>query len=216
VNNLAIKFFVFVLVLLFALPGSSSAASVNHNVPNVLQAPTGKWTDARQKYGCEEASILMAWAWLSDKIFDPRQAEGEIIAMADFETNIMLGLHHDTSAADTAKLMREYYGVLSLRVENNITVEDLKAVLNQGAIAIVPVGFAKNARPFYPKPIARHTVVVGAYDETAQTFGINDPLYKNTLWIPEKVIAKSLRGYSTGINRPVRKSHSAMIVVSPR
>ncbi len=42
---------------------------VTQSVPFTVQAPLGDWTDARQQDGCEEASVLMAMAWVRDEEF---------------------------------------------------------------------------------------------------------------------------------------------------
>ncbi|MBI5913267.1 hypothetical protein HY839_02375 [Candidatus Azambacteria bacterium] len=79
------------------------------DVPFTVQAPFGGWADARQDYGCEEASILMAMRWVRGETLTPAQAEQEIIAISEFEKE-RYGDFHDTSAQDTLKVVKAYFG----------------------------------------------------------------------------------------------------------
>lgn len=51
---------------------------VRLTVPFTAQAPTGNWDDVKQGNGCEEASILMAHAWVMNQEIDKEWAVNEI------------------------------------------------------------------------------------------------------------------------------------------
>ena len=53
-------------------------------VPFTAQAPLGNWGNVKQGNGCEEASVLMAYAWVKGKDIDPNSAAEEIEKISDF------------------------------------------------------------------------------------------------------------------------------------
>ena len=180
-----------------------------HDVPSILQMPTGNRWDSRQALGCEEASILMTYAWATGKNFTPAEAEREITAMADFEKTVMFGFHQDTGAADTAKLMREYYGYANVEVRRGISTRHIHEALQSGAVVIVPLDTRKLVGK---KGVSRHTVAVTGYDEARKEFIINDPLARNPIRAKESSLRRALRDYRSGI-RGVLLASSAMIVI---
>lgn len=200
-------------IFIAALIPKNTGASTSHSVPNFTQAPTGNWADPRQKYGCEEASILMALSWATGRGFSAEDLETEIRGMADFEEKAMLGFHHDTSAADTAKLMQEYYGYANVTLAENVTTADLKNRLAGGAILLVPVDLSKFGKKYYKIPVARHMIVVKGFDESSGEFLVNDPMFWQEKRVAESALAKALRDYPSGINRKVTTTKTAMVVV---
>lgn len=104
------------------------------NVPFVMQAPFDNWADDRQQYGCKEASIVMAMAWArreitsSEDMIYNEEALRDIINMSEYE-RVMFGVYEDTSAADTARLVREFYQYQNVELKYNITTEDIKVEL---------------------------------------------------------------------------------------
>src|SRR3989344_5667894 len=210
------KNFLKILLLVFVSPiifngQRASADTVFHAVPSIVQAPTGKWSDSRLRDGCEEASILMVMLWAQGRGVTAAEAEAEILGMAQFEKDVMIGFHNDTSADDTARLMREYYGFANLSVQKNISAQHIKEALSGGSIAIVPLNISAFGRKYYKNSVTRHTVVVAGYDEASQTFIINDPLFWTPRRIKEKDLQNALRNYTSGARGKLLKS-SAMIV----
>src|SRR4051812_13063348 len=70
------------------VPNHTDSIATNQvllNVPFTAQAPNGNWSDPKQEDGCEEASVLMAWLWIENKIITKDVAEKTIVAMSDFE-----------------------------------------------------------------------------------------------------------------------------------
>src|SRR4051812_5106800 len=106
-------FVIIALVLSFnflpqVFAGDETAAlpqSVLLQVPFTTQAPLSEWNDRRQMDGCEETSIKMAMMWVLGSSAPPEEVRRDIINMSEYE-KIVYGSFEDTSAADTADLLR--------------------------------------------------------------------------------------------------------------
>ncbi len=178
---------------------SSRPQSTILNVPYVSQIPTGNWNDPRQADGCEEASIIMAMSWIRGGTVPPEEAEQDIINMSEYERAI-LGFFQDTSAQDTAELMRNFYLYKDVIVKQNISVEDVKQELASNRVVILPINVRATGLAMYQGGPVRHTIVVVGYDDKSDQLIIHDPLYKNiqNFWISASAINKSLRNYDSG------------------
>jgi len=72
------------------------------------QAPYAKWDDLHDE-ACEEASIIMAHAYLTDKEeLEISEAEDEIQKMVAFQKNYF-GSHKDLNAEEMIELAKEFY-----------------------------------------------------------------------------------------------------------
>jgi len=144
-------------------------------VPFTSQAPTGKWADVKQGNGCEEASLLMVYAWTTGLEVTPDKAVETIEDMSDFSLKL-LGHFHDISNEDTIKLMKEYFKYEKIYLETEINLEKMKKMLAQEKALIIAVNGDILDNPNYqiPKP-ANHKIVVVGYDETTDEFITNDP-----------------------------------------
>ena len=121
--------------------------TILYNVPFVRQTSL---VDA-----CEEASILMAQAWVFGLSVNSKFAAEQIRGMAGWEM-ANFGFHHDTSAADTAELMRGYYGYPA-EVVYNITTADIRQALENRNIVLVAI----NGEKFYNLGgVPRHIIVI--------------------------------------------------------
>ncbi|HAP37987.1 hypothetical protein A2574_03315 [Candidatus Shapirobacteria bacterium RIFOXYD1_FULL_38_32] len=149
--------------------------TVKWPVPFTSQAPLGNWADVKEGNGCEEASILMAYFWAIDKKINPNDAANEIRNISDFSFKL-LGHFHDISNEDTLKLLKEYFNYNKAYLENQISVETIKARLFEEKILIVAVNGDKLENPNYqiPKP-ANHKIVIVGFDDNTQEFITNDP-----------------------------------------
>lgn len=201
-----------------AVNGASIATTSEYvllDVPFTVQAPFGGWADVRQDYGCEEAAILMAMHWAWDKPLSPAQAEQEIIAISEFEKE-QYGDFHDTSAQDTLKVLKAYFGYENAFVKFAIGAQDIKAELAQGNVVIVPIDGTKVGNPYYTPPgPPKHKIVIRGYDDVAQEFITNDPGTKRGegYRYGYEVLENALLDYPTGINEPIIEARTAMIVV---
>ncbi len=151
-----------------ASPTISSSKVIN--VPFTVQAPYGIW-DKLHNEACEEASILMADAWITGRATLPQDyAEQEIQKLTQW------GLDHynsyDTSAAQTAKMAEAVYSIKS-RLIKNPTVVNIKQEIDQGHIVIMGMSGQMLDNPYFksPGPIY-HMLVIKGYDATG--FVVND------------------------------------------
>jgi len=145
---------------------------INLNIPFTVQAPLGDWSYPFN-HTCEEAAILMAHYYLAEKTsINPAAAKGELLDLVDYETK-HYGFHEDTSAEQTAQLIRDYYGY-NVKVSYNVSLEDIKKELAQGNPVIVPTAGRLLGNPYFtpPGPIY-HMLVIKGYN--ADGFVTNDP-----------------------------------------
>jgi hypothetical protein len=194
---------------------SRTKAAVVHDVPFSMQAPLNNWFDSRQQYGCEEASLLMAYQWATGERFSPAEAEQLITGMADYE-QYFWGFHFDSSAADTAKLYREFFGRQDAQVIYDVIDEDIVYQLDSGKVVIVPVNASLlNAGQSRRGPV-RHMVVILGYDGNSEEFIVHDPLYNSgaNLRYGRKILEAAVRDYPSGTNRAVTQNRRALIAIS--
>ncbi|MCH8049070.1 C39 family peptidase, partial [Patescibacteria group bacterium] len=190
--------------------------SILHNVPFTSQAPLAEWNNDIFQYGCEEASLLMAMHWVEEKPLSVEKARAEILAMAEFQ-NKKNGSFYDTSAADTAQLMRDYFNYQDIKVQQNIDTDDIKTELFRGNLVIVPVNGRIVRNPFFTSPPLAHMFVVVGYDADTKEFIVNDPgtQHGQTFRYAENVLNAGLQDYPTGRGEPITEVHKVMIVVKP-
>lgn len=189
--------------------------SVFFDVPFIPQAPIGNWEDPVYQNACEEASIVMAMRWVEGKSLTTEEAMTEIQALSDYAWE-NYGHFHDLSAADTARLMRDYYDYFGVTVERDIVAADIRRALAQGKLVIVPVNGRKLPNPFYTSPgPLEHMLVIKGYDLATEEFITNDPGTKRGQDFRYKsdVLEAALRDYPTGFHLPITAASKAMIVV---
>ncbi len=200
----------------FNATANNRPETVMHNVPFTRQAPLGEWNDPRQKDGCEEASIVMALSWVrgSDSIH-PEEARRDIINMSEYE-RVMHGFFQDTSIQDTAQLMKDYYNYPHVRVQENISSENIKEVIAAGNLAIIPLNTQLVKSTLYKKGPTRHTIIAVGYDDQKDEVNLHDPFYANGRYLRIKSAAlnKALWNYRSGIHLSHGPKRTAMMVVS--
>ncbi|MDO8571837.1 MAG: C39 family peptidase [bacterium] len=185
------------------------------NVPFTSQAPFSNWEDPRQQNGCEEASILMALKWVKNEPLDRNIAEKEIIAISEFEKE-KYGFYEDSSAEQTAIIMKDYFGYASAVVKKNISKTDVIAALETGAIVIVPVQGKKLKNPnFKGAGPERHMLVIYGYDPRKKEFITNDPGTRKGKGYryKENILLGAILNYPNGFHEPITKKETAMIIV---
>ena len=142
------------------------------DVPFLSQAPFAKW-DALHEDACEEASLIMVKYFLGkEKVISKEQGEKEIQDMVAFEKKNKYGL--SITLDELNAMAGKYYNLKNGRVENNVTIQDIKKELSLGKPVIVgaagkvlPNPNFKNGGPNY------HMLVIIGYDEKG--FITNDP-----------------------------------------
>lgn len=63
----------------------SQTGSIREDVPFISQAPFGNWDEIENQEGCEEASLLMAYAWAKNVNYTPEEANAEIKTLSRYE-----------------------------------------------------------------------------------------------------------------------------------
>jgi len=157
-------------------PVSASAefpATINLKIPFMLQAPTQNWDDLHGE-ACEEASAIMLTAYYEgEEEITIEEAEARIASAVAWETE-NLGYYLDTTSAETARMLREHFGLQNVQVTDIDSIDDIKERLTEGHPVIVPA-YGKvlgnpnfrNGGPLY------HMLVIKGYTETH--FITNDP-----------------------------------------
>jgi len=209
-------------LVLFSLSASGAEGAVRrqptiiHSVPFTSQAPYAEWRNPIFEYGCEEASMIMAVRWAQGKPLTKKYARDEMVKIAAYEKK-NYGFFEDTSAGDTAKLIREYFGTTSVSLKEDITVDDIIAELKKGNILIIPVHGQRVKNPYYtpPGPL-EHMMVVRGYDQNTREVIVNDPGTRRGegFRYPRDVFERAIQDYPSGFKEPIREVRKVMIVIS--
>lgn len=188
------------------------------NVPFVSQAPFGNWSDPMQENGCEEASAIMAMAWVKGTPLTREGALKSITDISNYEQE-KYGSYVDTDAEDTVtRIFNEYFQYDNVAVRHDIGIEDIKIELFKGNLVLVPVRGRELGNPFYtpPGPIT-HMLVIKGYDVSTGEFITNDAgtRHGENYRYDENIMANALLDYPTGDHEPVTDIRTAMIIVYP-
>jgi hypothetical protein len=186
---------------------------INLAVPFLSQAPKMDWSYPYQE-ACEEASAIMVDAFYrGQKSFTPDAGDQAILSLVAYEKNLF-GYYEDTTAEETAKLIREYFGYKNVLVEKLESMDEVKEMVAKGRPVILPASGKDLQNPnFRNGGPPYHMLVVKGY--TADGSWItNDPgtrrgadyLYANdVLW-------NAIHDWNGG---NVRQGAKYMIVVMP-
>ena len=186
------------------------------NAPFLAQAPFGQWDDPIYQDACEEASLITAILWARGvESISKEEASAEIKKFSDFELE-KYNNFYDHSAADTAQIMKDYFGYYNIKIQENITTKDIVAELEKGNLVIVPINGQILKNPFYTPPGPdRHMLVVVGYDFQSEEFITNDVGTRQGQGFRYKkdVLEMSIRDYPTGHKEPISGVLKNMIVV---
>jgi hypothetical protein len=143
-------------------------------VPFVSQAPFRVW-DLPYKEFCEEASVLTVHYWKQGQkppVAD--QIDRDLKDIQAWET-ANLRTWDDTTAEETARVLREKFGHANTRVVRNVTIENITSELDAGRPVIVPAAGRELSSPYYkpPGPLYHMLVIIG-YDDAKREFITND------------------------------------------
>ena len=121
----------------------------NLAVPFTSQAPTGEWALPYQE-ACEEASAIMVDAFYRGETgrIPPDVATKAITNLVAFEKKI-LGFYEDTSALDTAKFIKAYFGYPTVVIQPLTSESELKRAIANGYPVIRPL--ATSAQSVFPR-----------------------------------------------------------------
>lgn len=159
-------------------PASTSVASpaseVNLAIPFTSQAPHANWDLPYQEF-CEEASVLMAASYiLGQNITGPDDAAAKMLEIKAFEEE-RFGYYEDTTAEETAVILREYYGLKDVQVVYDPTIARIKEDVALGRVVIVPTAGRMLPNPYFHQPgPLYHMLVIKGYLSDGR-FITNDP-----------------------------------------
>lgn len=189
--------------------------SVVLDVPFTTQVPLGEWNDPRQRDGCEETSLVMAMMWVQGLRLTPEQIRLNIVGMSDYE-QYFYGYFQDSSAEDTARLMRDYFNYPYVTVRHQVSVADIKEELASDHLALVPLNPRIISTTLFNSATINHMVVVVGYDDTTNEIIYHDPLHANGAFVrtAQSTFQKAMADYPSGKHIVSKDRSSAMIVVS--
>ena len=154
-------------------PPETLPAEINLAVPFTSQAPHQNWDLPWQEF-CEEASVLMAGHYfLSKDIPNADYADAELHRIKAFEEE-RLGYWQDTTAEETALVLREFYHIQNVSVEP-VNIERMKQALAQGKLVLVPAAGRQLGNPYFTQPgPLYHMLVIKGYTKDGRLI-TNDP-----------------------------------------
>lgn len=145
---------------------------MNLDVPFTSQAPHANW-DLPYQEACEEAAALMVHYFFSDQTFTTAIADEEINNLVDWQ-NERYGFYKDTTAAETARFMKDKWGYKNVSVQA-ATIEAIKRSVADGFPVILPAAGRQLHNPnFSGEGPLYHMLVVKGYTKDGQ-FITNDP-----------------------------------------
>jgi len=185
---------------------------INLAVPFTSQAPFANWDEFHED-ACEEASVLMMDAFFDGRKLEAGSVDEELRKIADWELN-KFGYFKDTTAEETAEILRGFYGHGRVEVKYDITEEDIRAVLIQKLPVIVPsFGRALGNPNFSGAGPLYHMLVVRGITKDG-LFITNDPGTRNgeAYLYKASVLMNAVHDWNGG---DVQNGRRAMIVVYP-
>lgn len=198
---------------LTAIPpvGTALPLETNLAVPFTSQAPHGIW-DAPWEEFCEEASTLMAVSFVKGtSIPDADFAAGEMLKVKIFEEQ-RFGYYQDTTAEETAIILREHFGLARVEVRYAPSIADIIKELAEGKVVVVPAAGRELPNPYYrsPGPLY-HMLVIKGYTKDGR-FITNDPGTKRgaDFLYDQKALFSAIHDWNGG---NVEEGRSVMIVV---
>jgi uncharacterized protein YvpB len=134
------------------------------NVQFICQAPlqtVENWTYHEES--CEEAALLMAYNYETNKTVTKEEANNIILDMIEWEKE-HFGAHEDLYAEGMKKFATGYLNLKENEVSIiiNAEISDIKNVIDQGHPVIVPITGEILQNPFYPYP-GYHMLLVKGY-----------------------------------------------------
>ncbi|MDP2934608.1 MAG: C39 family peptidase [bacterium] len=186
------------------------------DVPFLAQAPLGQWENPIYQNACEEASLFTAILWVRGvKSISKEDVTEELKKFADFEIE-KYNNFYDHSTADTAQIMKDYFGYYNIEVREDISAEDIIEELKIGNLVIVPINGQILKNPFYTPPGPdRHMLPIIGYDFETEEFITNDvgTRHGEKFRYKKDNLEASIRDYPTGHKEPIAEIKKPMIVI---
>lgn len=153
---------------------SALPSQKNLKVPFTSQAPLANWDHAHEE-ACEEASALMVDAfWHNRSLGDKTAIDAELVTVENWEVD-RFGYYEDTTAAQTATILKEYYKLPNTVVKTINSWDDVKREIVAGRPVIVPTAGRDLHNPnFTGAGPVYHNVVIKGYLKDGRLI-TNDP-----------------------------------------
>lgn len=184
-------------------------------VPFIVQAITGQWAFPWEDF-CEEATVVMATSYVRGIEMRPLVAALQMLRVAEFEQKIF-NYDKDTGVADTERILREFYGVMSTKIVENPTADSIKDEVRAGSIVIVPVAGKLLYNPYFANGGPRyHMLLVKGFDETTGEFIVNEPgtRYGNGFRYREAVIMNAMHDFVPISQGAITSGAKRVLVIS--
>lgn len=150
-------------------------AELRLKVPFTPQAPTANWDELHNE-ACEEASIIMAWAYFNNITpLSTAQVETEIDKLTNWQQE-NYGYYLSITTPETARVAEEVYG-LSAEV-TSFNTDTIKQALAENRLVIIPAQGQLLENPNFkpPGPPYHMLVITGYYNKgDVDYFTTNDP-----------------------------------------
>jgi hypothetical protein len=198
---------------------TAKITAINLAVPFSSQAPFSDWSEPYQN-ACEETASLMVAKYYQKATLTPAIAKQEILDLVAWE-NKTFGYYEDTTAQETARILKEYYNFKRVELIYDFGLADLKAEVLAGRPVIIPASGQMLGNPNFkqPGPIY-HMLVVKGVTKTGDfitndngTRKGHDYIYKADVLY--KAIHDAPQGGHTIIKADLDANRKAMIVVYP-
>lgn len=185
---------------------------VLHFVPFVMQAPFGVWEWPWQDF-CEEASVVMSYAYVSGQSPTTLQAAYQMVKLAIFEMKTF-GHEKDTGLVETEQMIREFYGHKKTRIIENPTAEMIRNEVQNKNLVIVPVAGRVLQNPHFQRGGPRyHMFVVKGFE--GADFIVNEPGTKfgNGWRYSEENLMEAMHDFVPSESGSILEGRKAVLVV---
>lgn len=138
---------------------------INLRVPFYSQASDADWS-LPWKEACEEASIALAYYFVQWRTLTKEQFKDDILGMVELQKQLFWK-YIDTSIAETAILLEEFYNYHNYEIIENPTLDDLKYHLARWHPIVAPFSGKKLWNSFFTSGGPRyHMLVIVWYNDT--------------------------------------------------
>jgi len=180
-------------------------------IPFTVQAPYAKWGLPYQE-ACEEASMVMVGEYFKNNKtlrLEPAYADQEILKLVEWQKKNR-GFYEDTTAAEVASILKDYYGLQARVVDYDPAV--IKREVAAGHPVLLPAAGRKLGNPYFRRPgPLYHMLVVKGYQ--GNEFITNDPGTKRgeNYRYQESALKRAVHDWNGG---KVDKGQQVMVIVS--
>ncbi len=188
---------------------------IKQTVPFVVQAPHAQWDDSRYQDACEEASMVMAEAWIEGENHVSRNDAEERIEELFKHEEDFFGDAVDTSINDTAQFFQQHYG-RSVDVKEGVSMEDLYDILSHKNIIIAPTNGKWLENPHFKNGgPERHMLVIVGFDKKNGEFITNDPGTRvgRGYKYKDSILYNAIRDYKTGHKEDIEGTSKTVMII---